>query len=591
MNIFDERIQALQAKMKQDDVKAYIIPATDPHMSEESARRFTAERFYFCAFSGNDGTLLVTQDKCYIYTDGRYWTAAEADLKGTNCELVYAGKAGVPSLAEFIKANNLYPLGLDASLFSFGDLKNFYIDEDHKIRQVSYRYMVKNLPALPKFKIWRLPAHLLSTTRCQRVEMAMSEVFAKGAKALVITTLDDIAYILGYRGSDIECTPVFYSYLYIDEEYMLHLFIDQEKLPKDFDSDVIVHDYASFYDFLKEKKDVPTLVDKNTTNARICSILKKKVFANNPTIKQKAIKGEVEIENMKRVNAIDGVSVLKLMKHVDDEVSNGSLTEQNCAEYIDKSRRSHPECFDLSFTTIAAVDSNAAMMHYAPTKEKFAHLTLNNQLLLVDSGGQYYGGTTDTTRTFIVSKHVSEEVKHDYTLTLKSQISLTTSVFEKGCSGHELDITAREIMWKEGLDYKCGTGHGVGYMSCVHEGPIGFRYYHREGVFDDGQLAPGHIITVEPGVYKAHKYGIRLENDLLVVPAYETDDGIFYGFETITYAPYDRRGIDISMLTDDEIKWFNDYSKMVEEKLSPLVENDPELLAYLKKQCEPLVRE
>jgi Xaa-Pro aminopeptidase len=176
-------------------------------------------------------------------------------------------------------------------------------------------------------------------------------------------------------------------------------------------------------------------------------------------------------------------------------------------------------------------------------------------------------------------------------LTLKSQISLTTSVFEKGCSGHELDITAREIMWKEGLDYKCGTGHGVGYMSCVHEGPIGFRYYHREGVFDDGQLAPGHIITVEPGVYKAHKYGIRLENDLLVVPAYETDDGIFYGFETITYAPYDRRGIDISMLTDDEIKWFNDYSKMVEEKLSPLVENDPELLAYLKKQCEPLVRE
>ncbi len=589
MNIFDERIQALQAKMKQDDVKAYIIPATDPHMSEESAKRFTAERFYFCAFSGNDGTLLVTQDRCYIYTDGRYWTAAEEDLKGTNCQLVYAGKAGVPTLAEFVRSNNLYPLGLDASLFSFGDLKSFYIDEDHKIRQVSYRYMVKNLPSLPKEKIFRIPANLLSTTRCQRVEMAMSETFSKGAKALVITTLDDIAYILGYRGRDIECTPVFYSSLYIDEEYVLHLFIDKDKLPEDFDSDVILHDYDSFYDFLKEKKDVPTLVDKNTTNARICSILKKKVFANNPTIKQKAIKGEVEIYNMKRVNAIDGVAVLKLMKHVDDEIEKGNLTEQNCAEFIDAARLSSPDCFDLSFTTIAAVDSNAAMMHYAPTKEKFATLTLDNQLLLVDSGGQYYGGTTDTTRTFIVSKNVTDEIKHDYTLTLKSQISLTTSVFEKGCSGHELDITAREIMWKEGLDYKCGTGHGVGYMSCVHEGPIGFRYYHREGVFDDGQLAPGHIITVEPGVYKAHKHGIRLENDLLVVPAYETDDGIFYGFETITYAPYDRRGIDVSMLTDKEIKWFNDYSKMVEEKLSPLIE-DPELLSYLKKQCEPLTR-
>lgn len=589
MNQFDERIHVLQSQMKKDGIKAYIIPATDPHMSEEAASRFTSERFYFCPFTGNDGTLLVTQEASYLYTDGRYWTAAEDELKGSECVLVYAGKAGVPSLAQYLKDNDLYPLGIDASLFSFGDLKSFYVSPEKKIRQVSYRYMVKDLPDLPKEKIWKVKDEYLSTTRDERVAKAMDVVFKSNAKALILSTLDDIAYILGYRGNDIPCTPVFYSYLYIDEKKEIHLFIDKDKLPEDFDSDIHVYPYDSFYSFLQERKDVFTLVDKNTTNARICSLLNHKVLANNPTIKQKAIKGEKEINNTKEIQAIDGVAVLKLMKYVDDHIQEGNLNEYNLACYLDDTRRENPRCFDLSFTTIAAVDSNAAMMHYAPSKDNYAPLTKNNQLLLVDSGGQYYGGTTDTTRTFLVGDHISDEVKHDYTITLKSQISLTTSVFEKGCSGHELDIKAREIMWKEGLDYKCGTGHGVGYMSCVHEGPIGFRYYHREGVFDDGQLEPGHIITVEPGVYKAHKHGIRLENNLLVVPAYETDDGIFYRFETITYCPYDRRGIDVSLLTDEEIEWFNQYNKLTYEKLSPLIA-DEELLAYLKKQCEPLTR-
>lgn len=589
MNQFDERIHILQSQMKKDGIKAYIIPATDPHMSEEAASRFIAERFYFCPFTGNDGTLLVTQDASYLYTDGRYWTAAEDELKGSECVLVYAGKAGVPSLAQYLKANDLYPLGIDASLFSFGDLKSFYVSPEKKIRQVSYRYMVKDLPKLPKEKIWKVKEEYLSTTRAERVDKAMDVVFANNAKALILSTLDDIAYILGYRGNDIPCTPVFYSYLYLDEKKEIHLFIDKDKLPEDFDSDIHVYPYDSFYSFLQERKDVFTLVDKNTTNARICSLLNHKVLVNNPTIKQKAIKGEKEIINTKEIQAIDGVAVLKLMKYVDDHIQEGNLDEYNLACYLDDARRENPRCFDLSFTTIAAVDSNAAMMHYAPSRDNHAPLTRNNQLLLVDSGGQYYGGTTDTTRTFLVGDNISDEVKHDYTITLKSQISLTTSVFEKGCSGHELDIKAREIMWKEGLDYKCGTGHGVGYMSCVHEGPIGFRYYHREGVFDDGQLEPGHIITVEPGVYKAHKHGIRLENNLLVVPAYETDDGIFYRFETITYCPYDRRGIDVSLLTDEEINWFNEYNKLTYEKLSPLI-FDEELLAYLKKQCEPLTR-
>ncbi len=588
MNVFDKRVALLQAHMKRDGIVAYIIPATDPHMSEESHSHFTKERFYFCPFLGNDGTVLVTQDAYYLYTDGRYWTEAEWELDGSDCKLVYAGKAGVPTLAEFIKENNLYPLGLDSSLFSYGDLKSFYKDSEHKIRQVSYTYMIKDLPALPKDKIWKVDETLLSTNMNKRIKMAMDAVNKAGADALVIPTLDDIAYLLGYRGNDIPCTPVFYSYLYIDETRNVHLFIDNEKLPEEGIPDVTIHGYDTFFDFLKERSEVKTFVDANNTNARICSILKNKVFGNNPTIMQKSIKGEREIVNTKEIQAIDGLAVLKLMKYIDDNIESGELTEYACAKFIDDARKSNERCFDLSFSTIAALDANAAMMHYQPNEKDSPKLTLNNKLLLVDSGGQYYGGTTDTTRTFVFGSNVPDEIKEDYTKTLKSQISLSTAVFEKGCSGHEIDIMAREIMWKEGLDYKCGTGHGVGYMSCVHEGPIGFRYYHREGVYDDGILEPGHIITIEPGVYKARKHGIRLENNLLVVPAFETNDGIFYKFETITYAPYDARGIVVSMLTDEELAWLNSYNEMVYEKLSTLIKDDEELLSYLKKVTAPI---
>ncbi len=590
MNIFDERIARLQRQMKTDNIKAYIIPSTDPHMSEECCARFAAERFYFCPFKGNDGTLLVTQDHSYLYTDGRYWTEAEGDLKGSSCALVYMGKAGVPSLSSFIRENNLYPLGLDSSLFSLSALRAFGSDKTHPIMKVSYRRFVENLPGLPTGKIWKVEDKYLSTTRKERTASIMEKFRKAGGKAIILPLLDDIAYVLGYRGSDIPCTPVFYSYLYIDDTEKLSLFIDKEKLPQNFESDIDVYPYDSFDTFVKDRAEIPTAIDSNRSNAYLCTILKHPIFLSSPAYTMKSVKGPVEIEKTKEIQAIDGIAVLKLMKFIDDHIDNGTLNEYNLSEYLNRARLSNPRCFDLSFETIAAADSNAAMMHYAPSKDKHSPLTRNNQLLLVDSGGQYYGGTTDTTRTFIVSKHVAEGVKHDYTLTLKSQIALSTTIFEKGCTGHSLDIKAREVMWKEGMDYKCGTGHGVGYMSCVHEGPIGFRFYDRPNRADNGDLELGHIITVEPGVYKAHKYGIRLENNLLVVPAFETDDGIFYQFETITYCPYDRRGIDLTMLNEDELSWLNNYHNMVFQKLAPYCTGDSELLAYLAMQCAPLYR-
>ncbi len=587
MNIYDARVEKLQAWMKANGIKSYVIPCTDPHMSEECCDHYLAERFYFCPFHGA-GSLLVTLDHYYIYTDGRFWTEAEEVLKGTSCILVYAGKTGVPSMQQFIKENDLYPLGLDSSLFSLGELRSFYLDEEKKIYHLSYRNHIENLPSMPKGKIFRLDDSLLTLSLRERVHNAFMEAKKVSAKALVVTMLDDVAYLLGYRGSDIECTPVFYSYGYIDESENFHLFIDLEKLPEDFQEDgVIVHPYDEFIPFLQERKDIPTSIDPVLTNSFICSKLTRPIYQASPVYNQKAIKGKVEIENTKRIQAIDGIAVLKLMKYVDDHLEDGDLNEYSLACYLDEERKKHPLCFDLSFPTIAAVDSNAAMMHYAPSQTVHSPLTKDNQLLLVDSGGQYYGGTTDTTRTFLTSENVSDEVKTAYTLTLKSQIALSTVIFEKGCSGVSLDILARQVMWKEGLDYKCGTGHGVGYISCVHEGPVSFRYHNRPGTSDGQILTPGNIITIEPGVYKAHKFGIRLENDALVVPAFETEDGIFYKLEMITYCPYDRRGIKLEMLTEEEIAWVDNYHQQVYTLLAPICDDDA-LLSYLKKQCAPL---
>ena len=587
MNIFDERIALLQRQMRKDGLRAYIIPATDPHMSESYCDHYGAMRKYFCPFRGQDGTLLVTLDSYEIYTDGRYWIEAEKELEGSSCLLVKDGHPGVKTLFERIRDEELYPLGMDSSLFSIDDLKALYLDKDHPIYSLDYSFLVQDLPSLPKEKIFRVDDNLLSTTLSQRVEEVLSKAREKGASSVILTALDDIAFVLGYRGKDIAYTPVFYSYLFLSGKGDIDLFIDEEKLPEDFDRNTIhVHPYDSVFAFLKERKE-KVLVDPKKTNARIYSLIANKVLATSPAYLLKAIKGEKEIENTRRVHEIDGVAVLKLMKFIEDNIQTRDIDELEVASYLDGVRLRGKDCYDLSFETIAAVDSNGPMMHYAPTKACHSPFTKDSLTLLVDSGGQYYGGTTDITRTFLAKP--TKEVIHDFTLTLKSQISLSRQVFMRGCSGHAIDITAREVMWKEGLDYKCGTGHGVSYMGPVHEGPIGFRYYTTKQRDDNGTLVPGHVITIEPGVYKEGKYGIRLENELLVVEKQKTDQGDFLGFETLTYCPYDRKGIDVTMLDDEELSWLNDYLALVEKKLTPHID-DPELLSYLHKQCEPFKR-
>ncbi len=582
---YQSRLQSLREQMREQGLKAYLVVTGDPHDSEEPAPYFASERRFFCPFTGDNAYLLVTEQDSYLWTDGRFFISAEAELKDSGTVLMKMGTPGYPTLFEKIKADALSPLGTNFSLISPA-----FLDELRAAAKVvedkDLSYLVENRPAFPSSKVWRYDDPKYNAlSREEKIEKVLAKCRELGAEANLVTTLDDIAWILNLRANDIACTPLFYSYLYLSASEGNHLFIDPSRI--DFPLPGIeIHPYEEVASFLKQKENVATLADRNKCNAELYDLLKKPINARIPSNLMKAIKSDVEIKNIKEIQAIDGVALLKLIAYL-DEHNDGSLDEWGVAEKLAGFRREGERFLDESFTTIAAYGPNAAMMHYAPTKDVYSKLDGSGIELLVDSGGQYLGGTTDTTRTFCLGKP-SEEYIHDYTLTLKSVIALTTSIFLDGASGLTLDMKAREIMWKEGLDYKCGTGHGVGYLSVVHEGPNGFRYRTASGKDDGAKNVPGMVTTVEPGVYKEGKYGIRIENNILTVPAFTVGTDQFYRFETITYVPIETKALDLSLLSDEEIKWLNDYHKEVYEHLAPLVSG--KLLEVLKEKTAPIAR-
>lgn len=581
-----DHLKKLQDQLSKDGLKSYLILTGDPHASEYAADYFLAERYYFCPFTGSAGQVLVTKDKAYLFTDGRYFIQAEKELQGSGIELMKIGEDGVLPLNKFIKANHLYPLGVNESMISQDFCKSIKI-RDSEIVDIDYNYLVANRPALSKAKVWKLDDNLNTLTYKQKIENILKEMEQQDAKANLVTTLDDIAWILNLRGSDIPCSPVFYAYLYISKNEGTHLFIDAQKI--DFAMDgVMVHPYDDINNFLRDHTEVPTLVDPLRVNARLYFRLKNPVDGRNPSYLMKSIKGPIEIKNIEDIHVIDGIALLKFIAFLQDNLAKHKLyNEYQYAMELKKYRFENKRCFDLSFTTIAACGANAAEMHYEPEENLHSDVVPETQELLVDSGGHYYGGTTDTTRTFLIGTP-SKEYIHDYTLTLKSVINLSSTIFIQGSSGQTIDITSREYMWKEGMDYKCGTGHGVGYMLDVHEGPNGFRY-KRVPERDDGDaIVPGMVTTIEPGVYKEGKYGIRIENNLLCVPAFKTEMGTFYKFETITVVPIDTKALDLNIMTDEEIKWLNDYHQFVYAKLSPLVSGH--LLDVLKQATMPISR-
>lgn len=579
----NSHLSYLQQELKKKGLKAYLITSGDPHNCEEPAPCFAYERLYFCPFEGTNATVVITQDEAYLYVDGRFFISAEKDIEGTPFILMKMGQKDFPSVEELLKDKNLYPLGTDLSILPYST----YLDlaKAGEVRDISFATDLPGKPLFPSSPLWDFdgPSYHDLTPK-EKIEKVREKMSEKGAKAHLVTTLDDIAYLTHLRGNDIECTPLFLSYLYLGEDKKNYLFVKEGRLNKEL-RDFLILPYESIDAFLKERKQIPTLVDLSECNARLASILENPINEEPPSRLMKAIKGEKEIENIISIQEEDGAALVKFMRFV-EENKDRLLTEWDYAVALGEFRKQGKRYIEDSFLTIAAVGPNAAMMHYAPSEKIFDVVDPNKHIeLLVDSGGQYFGGTTDTTRTILIGKPSGEYV-NDYTSTLRSVIALTTSIFLDGSTGRTLDYPAREIMWKQGLDYKCGTGHGVGYLSVVHESPNGFRYRSAANKKDDAKIVPGMVTTVEPGVYKANKYGIRIENNILCVPAFETSDGSFYRFQTITYAPIDVRALDLDALSKEDKQWLNSYHEEVLRRLTPYLEGKD--LEFLKEATKAI---
>ena len=577
-----ENILLLQKELKKNNLKAYLILTSDPHDNEYISEYYLKERLFFAPFSGSAGTLLISENKAFLSTDGRYWEQAEKELSGTGITLIKDGDIGVPSLTDFIKQNGFYPLGINYLNISEAKLETLR-NKGIVTKNIDFSYLLDKKKG-KSGKIFALDKNLYTLSYKDKIELIKHEIKEKDSEAHLLTTLDDIAFTLNLRGKDIPFNPVFYSYLYISLNEGVHLFVDLDKLDFSLEG-VNVHPYEEIFSFIKARENIKTLIDPTRVNAYLYSLLKEPVISKNPSYLMKAIKGPIEIKNIKSIQEIDGLALLKFQKYLEDNLDK-NLTEYDYSLKLKEFREESDLLFDLSFNTIASVGKNAAMMHYAPKKDDSSTVNKDEIEFLVDSGGQYFGGTTDTTRTFLIGK-ASQEFIHDYTLTLKALIAISSAIFLEKSDGHTLDILARRYFWNEGMDYKCGTGHGVGYILNVHEGPNGLRYKAVPERDDQAPIVPGMITTIEPGVYKSGKYGIRIENNLLCVKAFSTSDGNFFKFETITYVPIETKCLDLSIMSNEEVDWLNNYHKLVFSKLSPLIRGN-DLLEFLKSKTKEI---
>ncbi|MBS5884331.1 aminopeptidase P family protein [Clostridium sp.] len=585
-------LEKLREAMEKENIDYYIIPSSDSHQSEYVAEHFKGREF-ISGFTGSAGVLLVGLKEAFLWTDGRYFIQAERELNGSGISLMKMRTPGYPTIEEWIKKNikSEKTLGFDGRLFSVNQYNGFLdISKENNFSINMDNDLLKNIwearPELPKSKIFlheEVYSGKYASEKLQEVRKHMKE---KDAKNYIISSLDDIAWLCNIRGNDVKFNPVALSYVLINENYA-NLYINNDKID-DNTKEKLKNEGFEVYEYDKIEESVnlikdTTIIDPNKLNAKIYSCLSsdvKIINEMNITTKLKAIKNEVEIANTEKSQVRDGVAMVKFIKWLKNTLGKEKITEISASKKLTEFRAKGENYKGDSFETIAGYKEHAAMMHYSATEATDYELKQEG-MFLVDSGGQYLDGTTDITRTFILGS-ITEEEKRDFTLVLKGHIALSTVKFLKGTTGVNLDILARRPLWNYGIDYKCGTGHGVGYFLNVHEGPQGIRPEGNSTV-----LKPGMIITNEPGVYKEGKHGIRIENTLLVVKDINSEEfGEFYKFKTISYCPIDLNGVVIEMLTNEERDWLNNYHKIVFEKLSPYL--DDEEIEFLKVQTREI---
>ena len=537
--------------------------------------------------------LLVGIEESYLWTDGRYFIQAEKELNGSGIKLMKMNIPGYPSLIEWIK-NNVKEgktLAFDGSTISTNEYKNyqelskkngFNIKMDRDLLNEIW----SNRPELSKEKIFIHDTKYCGRCTSEKLQEVRDEMKKLEGENYVIASLDDIAWLFNIRGNDIAYNPVALAYALISDKKAV-LYINEEKVTNDDKrtleaQGVTLKSYNDIYEDIKNVTE-SIIIDGAKVNGKLYSLISEdvKIIENlNITTSLKAVKNEVEIKNMEVSQVRDGVAMVKFIKWLKENVGKINMTEISASDKLEEIRANGEKFKGLSFNTIAGYKDHAAMMHYSATEE--SQYELNSEgMLLIDSGAQYLDGTTDITRTFILGS-ITEEEKRDFTLVLKSHIALATTIFLKGTNGCNLDAIARRPLWKYGMDYKCGTGHGVGFFLNVHEGPQGIRPFGNTIA-----LEPGMILTNEPGVYKENKHGIRTENTLLVTKAFKNDEmGEFYKFDTISYCPIDLEGVDVSLLDEEEREWLNNYHRTVYEKLSPYLNEEEK--KFLEKETRSI---
>ena len=561
------------------DIFAYIIPSADYHQSEYVGEFFKGREF-ISGFTGSAGTVVITQEKAILWTDGRYFLQAEEELSTSCVELYKMGQENVPTTFEYIE--NEVPsgskVGFDGRTISAAMGAILELNLAKKNITISYEDDLLNeiwedRPALSDAKAFLLDIKYSGedfTSKIARVREWMRE---NNTTTHILTSLDDIAWLFNIRGGDIKYNPVVLSYAVITLDKAI-LFVDENKLNDEiktsFGEEVVeIKNYFEIYEFVKTiNKEEIVLIDSNKISYSILKNIPagvKVVNGMNPSTKFKAQKNSVEIENTKKAHIRDGVAVTKFMYWLKNNIGKIEITELSAADKITELRREQGKFIEESFGTIAGYASNGAIIHYSVTKE--SNTTLKDRgLFLLDSGGQYFDGTTDITRTFALGE-LTEEEKYHFTTVARAMIRLSDVKFLHGVNGYYLDILARGILWNEGLNYNHGTGHGVGHVLNVHEGPNGFRLDNKESAI----LEEGMITTNEPGFYKAGSHGIRLENEMLCVKGEKNEFGQFMEFEPITIAPIDLDAINVELMKEDEKAYLNEYHKMVFDTVSPFL--------------------
>ena len=577
--MINNRIEKLRSLMKEKDIFAYIIPSADYHQSEYVGEFFKGREF-ISGFTGSAGTVVITQEKAILWTDGRYFLQAEEELSTSCVELYKMGQENVPTTFEYIE--NEVPsgskVGFDGRTISAAMGATLELNLAKKNITISYEDDLLNeiwedRPALSDVKAFLLDIKYSGedfTSKIARVREWMRE---NNTTTHILTSLDDIAWLFNIRGGDIKYNPVVLSYAVITLDKAI-LFIDENKLNDEiktsFGEEVVeIKNYFEIYEFVKTiNKEEIVLIDSNKISYSILKNIPagvKVVNGMNPSTKFKAQKNSVEIENTKKAHIRDGVAVTKFMYWLKNNIGKIEITELSAADKITELRREQGKFIEESFGTIAGYASNGAIIHYSVTKE--SNITLKDRgLFLLDSGGQYFDGTTDITRTFALGE-LTEEEKYHFTTVARAMIRLSDVKFLYGVNGYYLDILARGILWNEGLNYNHGTGHGVGHVLNVHEGPNGFRLDNKESAI----LEEGMITTNEPGFYKAGSHGIRLENEMLCVKGEKNEFGQFMEFEPITIAPIDLDAINVELMKEDEKAYLNEYHKMVFDTVSPFL--------------------